>query len=676
MNKYLLYLETEEMPSSEYDNIKNQLEEAFKDNLQKRKIEYKDINVFIAPRRFGVYITDLSEGEEDTTEERKGPAKVAAYDKDGNPTKALNGFLRSCGKTENDVTIKEFNSAEYVFVKIDKKGFSTKEILSEISPEIIKKLNFKKSMRWGNGEYSFVRPIHNIISVFNDEKLDIELFGKKSSFIIKGHRFFGENFELENTENLFQKLEENYVIPFFEKRTERIKEEIKRVENKYGINVDSDGNLINEIAQLTEYPSAVVGEFKEKYMYLPEEVITTTIKHHQRSFVAKENGKISNKYVSFQDGYGREENITKGYSVVINSRLDDAAFYYDDDMETKIEDRLEKLNGITYQQGLGTYYDKVKRIVKLSDFIAGEIGTENKNTERAALLCKIDIPSSVVFEFPELQGKMAEIYLKNKNENYDVYKASEEHYHPVEETDCVPENEVSGIISLADRIDDIVGYFCIGKIPTGSKDPFALRRKAFGVIRIITENNWDIDLEKIINYSKEIYSKGFDTEKMNEFFMSRFETILIKENIKTDVIKTVVSNWKKPLRVYKISKMLNEYTEKDIFRDFMTAFQRINNISKNYEKNSFDENLFVLDAEKNLYKKYSEIFPIYTENIKNMKYSDAVEIILGLKNYIDNYFEDVFVMDKDDNVKNNRLGFLRKLSELFLEIGDISRLYQ
>jgi glycyl-tRNA synthetase beta chain len=677
MNKAIFEIGVEELPSSEYKNIIDQLKEKLEKIFKDNSLKYENMKTFISPRRFGALIEGFAEKQPDITEEKKGPPKNIAFDKEGNPTKAFQGFLKGAGLTEDDVKYKEINGAEYVVAEIFKPGKSTKEILETEIPKMLKEMTFKKSMKWGKGEFVFVRPVHWIMSKFNNEVLNIKAFGKEASNVSFGHRFFGGKITVETIDDYFTKMKENYVIVDLEERKQIIREQLEKIKLENKLDVEKDEALIEEIAELTEYPTAVIGEFKEKYMSLPQEIITVTVKHHQRSFVAKENGKVSNKYVSFQDGYGREKNVVDGYSRVINARLDDAAFYYEDDLETDLDKRLKELSGVTYHKGLGSYFDKIERMRDLSSYIGDKIGLKNlEKVRRASLLSKIDLTSNVVYEFPEMQGIMGRIYLEKKGEPEEIYMTASEHYRPFDETDDVPKSIESSIVSLSDKVDDIVGYFGIGKIPSGSKDPFALRRKAFGVIKILIENEWDLDLKAIINESSKILKLEYDEEKMEEFISSRLHTILSKSDINSEVINAVLINWNRPIRAFLSGKALNEFINDENFKQFITAFQRVNNISKNHNSTEYSGRNFKEEAEKDLFEKYLDVKPKFEKSIKTMNYKQAINDLIELKSSIDKYFDDVFVMDKHEDIRLNRLGFLKELANLFYEIGDVARLYQ
>ena len=687
MNKALFEIGVEDLPSSEFDSIVEQLDSNLRESLKKSNITFDKLEIFITPRRFGAYIEGLPLKQEDQKEERKGPPKSICFDKQNQPTKALEGFAKSVGVSIEDIQFKSFNGQDYAYVELVKIGESTKKVLENIIPEVITKMTFKKPMRWGTGEYAFVRPIHWVLALYNDEIISFEIFGKKSSNISFGHRFFGDKITVNTINTFFEQLRNQYVLPFYEERIQKIKKEIKtlEIENKISVSIEEHEDLVQEIAKMTEYPTAVLGSFNEKNLFLPSEIVTVTIKHHQRSFVASKEDKLLNLYISFQDGFGREQNVVAGYTRVINARLDDAAFYFEDDMKAEIEERLKELSEITYQKELGSYRDKVERISRISEKIAQMLNFKDLNiVKRAGLLCKIDIPSKVVYEFPELQGVMGRIYLQHKGEEEDVYLTAQDHYKPVSEYDEISTNLISNIVSLADRLDDLVGYFGINKIPTGSKDPFGLRRKTFGILRILITLEWDLNLNDLFNLTLQTYletnnqniSLEGKEEILKEFIDNRLATILERESVSKEAINAVLINSFKPLRAYLAAKSLDEFLEKEEFQDFLIAFQRVNNISKNHNSLDYQGRLFVENEEKILFQKYLEVKTLFEEQIKKLDYSGAIETLLSLKGNIDRYFDNVFVMSEDEAIRLNRLGFLKSLATLFYDIGDIEKLYK
>jgi len=687
LNKVIFELGVEDLPPTEFDSIRTQLEEGLKNSFEMNGITFLSLRIFITPRRFGAYIVGLPDKQPDKKDERKGPPKNLCFDKNEKPTKALEGFAKSSGVKVEEVQFKRVNNCEYAYIESIRKGEPTKIILKKIISEIINKMTFKKSMKWGTGKYSFVRPVHWVMAIYNNEIIDLELFGKMASKKSYGHRFFGEEILVHTPETFFDNLKRNYVIPSYEERIELIEREIKELQEKNDIEVsiEEHKDLVEEIAKMVEFPQGIVGTFEGKYLSLPQEIVVATVKHHQRSFVAMKDGIITNKYIAFQDGLDREKTVINGYSRVINARLDDAAFYYEDDLKVDIESRLEQLKDIMYQEGLGSYKEKCERISKLSIKIAEKLGLKDLElVKRAGILCKIDIPSKVVYEFPELQGVMGRIYLKHKGEEEDIYLTAQEHYKPLSENDEISTNLIANIVSLADKIDDIVGYFGIGKVPSGSKDPFALRRKVFGILRILLSFEWDLDLEYLFRLSQEIYNESgknnisisLEDNKLRDFIANRLETILEKENIIKEATNSVLINSFKPLRAYLAAKSLDKYFKKEEFQNFIIAFQRVNNISKNHNSDKYYGRLFVENAEKSLFQKYLEVKTQFEYHLKKLDYDGAIDALISLKEDIDRYFDNVFVMSEDESIRNNRLSFLKVLSKLFYEIGDIEKLYK
>lgn len=677
MNSILFELGIEELPTTEYNNIYNQIKDYVEAELMNRSIKHDNIEFILAPRRIGFFIHNIQERELDTNIEIKGPPKKIAYDDEGNPTKALLGFINKMKIEDNEIEIKSQNNVEYVFAVKQKKGQHIKDIISKIIKDLIKKLSFKKSMKWGNKQFEFVRPVHWMLLLFNDEIIPLKIFDIESSSYTYSHRLFNKKVKIDNVNFYYQNLQENLVIPVISNRRKKILNDLKQIELEKNIIIDKDKDLIEEISKLTEHPSSVLGTFDEKYLVLPEEIIKTTVKHHQKSFIVKQKENITNLFISFQDGYGREENIIKGYSRVINARLDDAYFYYKLDKTTSIEKRLKELERITYHKDLGTYKDKVDRLKHLTLELAKKLNFQNlEDFEKAALLSKIDIPSKIVYEFPELQGTFGKIYLSDKEIKEEICSSIEEHYYPKEENGELPNNFISTVISIADKIDDILGFFSTGNIPTGSKDPFALRRKATGILRIFIDKELDIDIWNLLENHINKNNFSIDTETIKEFMKSRFETILTKYQIQKEIINSVSLNWNNPIRALLAGKALNELINEDEFKKFIEGFQRVNNITKNHKENQYQGRLFKQQEEKDLFEKYLETKFEFDELIKRLNYKEALEILIKLKPSIDNYFDNVFVMDRDESLKLNKLSFLKNLADMFLKVGDISKIYQ
>ncbi|ABR30496.1 glycyl-tRNA synthetase subunit beta [Thermosipho melanesiensis] len=657
---YIFEIGVEELPTTEVNNILLQLEEKLEKFFKEEELRYSGLTVFYAPRRFGFFIKKIDEKQKDKTIEKRGPSKTVAFDENGNPTKALNGFLKSNNASIKDIEIRN----NYVFLSKKVEGKKTEELLKEKIPQIIYSLNFRKSMKWGNGEFSFVRIPHWILSVYKGEILEIELFGIKASNKTYGHRFVDDNIvEVKSIEDYLENLRRLKVIALHGERKEKVLSLLKNYETSF------DEGLIDEVVTLTEYPILLEGRFLEKYLSLPEELITTTIKHHQRSFTVYKGEKITNKFLSFIDSpNGNVDLIKKGYEKVVNARLEDAKYYYEKDLKVPLESFNESLKEIVFQKSLGTLMDKVERIEKISEKICEELKidySDKKRVLRTAHLCKADIASSVVYEFPELQGVMGRIYALKDGEDYNVALGIEEHYSDV------PKNITGAIVAIADRVDTVVGNFIVGNIPSGSKDPFGIRKKVDTLFEIPNVFSWDIDLLEVVKFSAELFGKGIPNE-LFEFFEARYE--VFNSNTRYDIARAVKRFWKRPLRGRLIAQALMNIVDKEEFQSLLIGFERVHNISSKFDSCEFDSTKFLDNAEKELFNKYIELKPRILEALDNLSFDAALLYLVEFRKYIDSYFDNVFVMTKQDDIRMNRLGFLKSLDRLFLKLGDLNLL--
>ena len=680
MGKDLLFeMIVEDLPPSEIDemieNFRNGVEREFKS----QELEHGEFNVFYTIRRFGFLMKDVADRQKDRVIEKRGPSTKIAFDEYGKPTKALEGFLKSNSGDMEDIETRKTDMGEYVFLKKKIDGKPAEMIIPGILEKIIHSLRFKKPMRWGKGEYVFIRPPHNLVCILGEKVLDVELFGLKSSSETFGLRFFGSGVSLKSPDEYEKKMEENHVIVFPIKRLKRIKDDMERFERETGLRVRKKEDLILEIVKVCEYPKLIHGVFDERFMDLPEEIIITTLEHHQRAFAVEDrDGVMVNRFVAFQDRPGESENVVKGYERVVNARLEDAKFYFEEDLKIPLERRNEELKGMIFQRELGTLFDKVMRIERISMMICDLLditGNEREFVKRGALLSKADIATNLVYEFPELQGKAGRIYALRQGENERVAFAIEQQYLPSYEDDPIPDDTVGAVIGLADRIDTIVGNFLIGNIPSGSKDPFGLRRKAIGVIRILEGFEWDLDLEAVIEEvrkSIKVEDRG-NRDEISGLFKSRLESYLITSHgIDYDIARAVLKLWNKPFRAILCAKALQEFRNDGKLEDVLIAFERPYNITKNHRSMKYDGALFKEEKERELFNKYMEIREKIESAVEHLDYSGALEKIVELKPYIDGYFDEVFVMVGEDDIRLNRLGFLKELSSMFEVFGDLS----
>ena len=669
--KALLEIGVEELPSSEVLAIRNQLREKIEKSLKASRLGYDGLRIFTASRRFGLYIDGLSPKQPDYLEEKKGPSEKIAY-KDGEPSRALLGFLKSNDAGSEDITVKD----GYVYIERKIPGKSSLEILPGIFRQAVLSLEFKKPMRWGDGTYRFVRPVKWVVSMIDNTVLEMDLFGKKASDTTKGHRFYFDEIRV-SPENYFEKLREALVIADGSERERRVLSEIEKTGELLQGNIPVDGELLEEVVSLTSI-HGVVGRFMEKYLALPPEVIIVTIKHHQRTFPVYREGVLTDNFVAFQDGPGDSlGNIRLGYEDVINARLEDAFFYYEKDLEKPLESYVPGLEEILFQKGLGSFMDKSKRTaalaIKIGKLLKAKSG-ELESIERTALLGKADQVTRVVQEFPEVQGVMGRIYAEKSGESEEVALGIEEHYHDQK----VPSTLSGAVAGVADRIDTVVGNFTIGNIPSASKDPYALRRKMAFIFRTMNYLGWKIDLKELLKESTGILGgQAFDTlQSVASFCRSRYEAYLLEQGFSINVTRAVSDWWRFPYLGERAAKAITEYVEKAEFTDLLIAYQRVHNISKNHDCDAFEGSKFVEQAERDLLNEYLECFESVSSALEKDDFEKALQLLTGLKSSIDRYFDDVFVMDNQEDIRLNRLGFLKSLDGLFLKVGDLSLLLE
>lgn len=671
MSDYLLELLLEEMPPSDIETILNTLEANVRDTLEKARIDHGRIDVFSTPRRFGFLVRDISSKQRDAAWTKRGPSENVAF-KDGKPTKALEGFLKSNNAQLSDIEISEFEGGKYVFLKKFEQGLETKTVLPQILPSILNSLQFSRPMKWGNGEFSYTRPIHSIISILDEEIVPFEYMGKKASNITKSHRYFDKHVTIKSADDYEQIMKESMVILRSGEREKMIVDGI----NNCGLEVIPDDELVHEISMITEYPQSVIGQFKSDYLTLPEPVLRTVLRHHQRTFITRKDGKVSREFLAFQDGpASRAANVKNGYEKVINARLSDAKFYQMEDLKYPLEHSNEKLAEMTFQRNLGTLMDKVKRIkeiaLKIGTFLNfGEV--ELKLVERAAILSKSDLGTNMIYEFPELQGIMGSIYATNEDPR--VALAIKEQYAPDGLEGEFPSDTIGAVIGLADRIDTIVANFAIGEIPSGSRDPYALRKKVFAILRILNNFEWDIDLKALISITENVLNKKVSMDNLAFFFKGRLDVLLRESlNISQDVSKAVIELWNKPFRSTLSAKAIEKSREELGFENFIIAYTRVHNISKNHDSFEYHVDLFD-ENEKKLFSAYMDAKPKIEEALDHLNYEEAFEHLRSLKPSIDEYFDTVFVMSPREDLRLNRLGFLKNLDQLFLNFGDLSLL--
>ena len=685
MNNYLLLeIGVEELPSRFGQTTLDQIENNLSKLLKEERINFDNIEKYATPRRLTFVIKNLADKATDLEEEVKGPAKKIAVDDDGNFTKPALGFMKSKGLDPENVYFKQLGNAEYLFGTIKQEGKHTSEVLKNIVPEAIKNVTFPKAMRWGGKNMRFARPIRWMVALLNNEVLDIDLEGIKSSNITRGHRFLGEKeFEVNSVEEYFEKLDKNFVILDQHKRKEMIRKQAVEVAKSLGGEVELDEDLLEEITFLVEYPTAFYGEFDEEYVKLPKEVVTTPMKEHQRYFPVLKDGKLLPNFIAVRNGDSNRIDLVKaGNEKVLRARLADALFFYHEDTKKPLESFVDKLQTVVFQAKLGTVYDKTLRIEKLSQVILNELNmTESKeNTLRAAKLCKADLVTNMVFEFTELQGIMGRDYAQVSGENEEVCQGIFEHYLPRFAGDILPETNTGIALSIADKLDSIAGFFAIGIKPSGSQDPYALRRQALGILSILLDRKLSVNLNNLINAALDNYSNlEFNKEEVAsqivEFFVERVKNLFKDLGIRYDVIDAVLNNNLDDISdIHTRALELNRWLQKDELVEMLTAFNRVATLAEKATTDIVKENLLKEDAEIKLYNGFKEIKSNVESLLLDKKYNEALDAFATLRPLVDNLFDNVMVMDKDEAIKENRLGLLKQIYSTMLTICDLSKI--
>ena len=689
MNNYLLEIGVEELPSRFVNMAIEQLYEKSKKLLNENEIGFEDVKVYATPRRLSLIIEGLDEKQKDIQKEVKGPSVKIAYDDDKKPTKPLLGFMKSQNISEDDLVIKEVKGTDYVFANISSIGRKSSEILAEIMPSLIKDINFPKNMRWGGKNIRFARPIRWVVSLLNDKVVEFDFEGIPVGNKTKGHRFLGSSeIIVDNVDNYEKLLEENYVILDQNKRREIIKYESTKIAKTLGGEIHENEDLLEELTFIVEYPTPIKGSIKEKYLSLPKEVVTTTMIDHLRfTPIYSQDGELLPYFITVRNGTNDYEDIViAGNEKVLGARLEDAKFFYEDDISKALEDYVENLKGVLFHDKLGSMLAKEKRDGVVAKKIAKSLSFADEAIDaldRVAHLSKADLTTKMVVEFTELQGVMGEIYAQNSGEKEIVATAIREQYLPKFAGDELPKSSVGSIFSLADKIDTIAGLFAIGEIPTGSADPFALRRSAIGIINIIRNNAWKFNLSEAIETSLYEYIKDlgltFNHEEViqnvRDFFFGRIKTMLQEEGIRYDIIDAVLIPESEIQDIFAKAIELNQWFNEDRSK-FVDAYNRINNLTKNVDFTEVNEELLKEDEEKNLYNKFIEINEKFNDSLSSENYREAMNVLNELVPSIDAFFDNVMVMAEDEKIRQNRLALINSIEENIQKILKIENIVE
>jgi glycyl-tRNA synthetase beta chain len=685
---FLIEIHTAELPPKSLLALAENFCAGITTRLQKNELTFKESCFFATPRRLAVLVTALISDQPDKAIERKGPALDKAYDADGKPTPACVGFARSAGIDVSELVTLETAQGKFVGCKQQIKGKHVTEILPALVEEALTALPIPKPMRWGAHPQKFIRPVYSVIMLYGKDIIDADILGCKTDRKTYGHRFMHpEVVEIAEPSTYENTLEKAFVIADFKKRQKKISEEIRKIQTKKlgdDTHIVNDQNLLEEVTSLVEWPHAICGSFEKAFLQVPVEALTAAMMDHQRYFpVFSGSNQLLPNFIAISNIVSKDdERIVKGNERVLRARLSDAAFFYETDKKISLRNRVEKLQNIIFQNKIGTLYDKTKSLEGLAAYIAKHIGADTATTERAATLSKTDLTTELVGEFPELQGIAGSYYAKHDGESTEIATALSEQYKPRFSGDDLPQTSVGCALAIADRLYTLIGIFGINQPPTGDKDPFGLRRAALGILRIVIENKFNLNLQKLIekasHYIPGLENKNVANDVLN-FILDRLKPWYQEQGINANTIAAVMAlkNMDNP---YDISRRIEAVTafEKLPEADALSAAnKRVSNILAKYDgqfAESLREKLFENDAERDLAKQIEHHAKMIEKFSEAAEYQKILSQLANLRAPVDNFFDHVMVMTDDKAKRENRLLMLKKLRELFLHVADIALL--
>ncbi len=676
MTKNLLVeLGLEEMPAYVVTPSMKQLRDKMAAFLTDNRLTFDKIEMFSTPRRLAVRVSNLSEKQTDLTEDFKGPSKKIALDADGHFTKAAQGFVRGKGLTVEDITFREVKGEEYVYVTKQEIGKPVEELIDGVV-DVLTSLSFPVNMHWGTNTFEYIRPVHTLTVLLDDESFLMNLFDIESGRTSRGHRFLGHEVKIQSADSYEEDLREVFVIASPMERENMILDQIKEIERMHNVHVEIDENLLDEVLNLIEYPTAFIGRFDDRYLDVPEEVLVTSMKVNQRYFVVRnENGKLLPYFVSVRNGNAEHlENVVKGNQKVLVARLEDAEFFWREDQRLIISDLVDKLKKVTFHEKIGSLAEHMERTAKIAALLAekAHLSTrEAKDVARAASIYKFDLLTGMVGEFDELQGIMGEKYALLAGENIAVARAIREHYLPTASDGELPDTKVGAILAIADKIDTILSFFSVGLIPSGSNDPYALRRATQGVVRILDKFGWHIALDELI---EQLYALQFDSltysnkEQVLDFFRARIEKMM-DNDIPKDIVTAVLNSSTFVVRdLVEVAALLAEKAQENSFKPAVESLARVFNLAEKAEAVSVvNESLFENEEEKELHTA-----------IEHLTLSDDlagnIEQLFALSPVIDAFFDNTMVMAEDEVIRANRLALLASLTTKAKKVAQFNQI--
>tara|TARA_Y100001956_G_scaffold81492_1_gene99208 strand:+ start:1996 stop:4065 length:2070 start_codon:yes stop_codon:yes gene_type:complete len=679
----LVEIGTEELPPKSLRKLATAFADNLTEELKALELSFESINWYASPCRLGLQVSALATEQQDKVVEKRGPATKAAYDADGNPTKAAMGWARGCGIEVSEAETLETEKGAWLLHRATVKGQAATELLADAINKALAKLPIPKPMRWGSNKTQFIRPVHTVAALLGSTQVQGEVLGKPISNELQGHRFHHPaRVTVNHADEVFETLKSAYVVADYEARKAQIRAQIEEAAAAVDAVVAMDEDLLEEVTSLVEWPVTLTASFEEEFLAVPDEALIYTMKDDQKYFpLLDKAGNLINKFLFVSNIESKDPSVViSGNEKVVRPRLADAQFFFETDKKKTLESRLESLGSVLFQKQLGTLKDKSERIAALAGYIAEQVGADKALAERAGLLSKTDLMTEMVMEFTDVQGVMGMHYARIDGEAEEVALAQNEQYMPRFAGDNLPSNPISYAVALADKFDTLVGIFGIGQAPKGDKDPFALRRAAIGALRIMVEKELKLDIHNIVAKSQELFADKLNNdnvaEDVFEFMLGRFRAWYQDEGISVDVIQAVLARRpSSPADFDRRVKAVSHFRTLAEAESLAAANKRVNNIlAKNNVTSdaAVDNALLAEDAEKMLAAQVAELTealaPVYAAG----DYQGALTQLASLREAVDNFFDNVMVMADDEAVKNNRLALLSQLSRLFLNTADIS----
>lgn len=680
---FLLEIGSEELPWGAVQDGREQLRANLAALLERERLSWDGMEVYSTPRRLAVLVRGLAGRQADLETEVRGPSRSAAFDREGRPTAAAEGFARSRGVRIEDLQVRETGKGEFVFAVVREEGRPTREILPGLAEELVRSFSFRKSMRWGMGEFRFARPVRWLLALYGEEVVPLAAAGLQAGRMTRGHRFLcGGEVEIRRPDEYLEALRRSCVLADEAERRRAIEEGVGEALAGKGMRAIPSGDTLDEVVDLVEYPHVLLGGFDEGFLGLPREVLVTAMQEHQRYFpVERDDGGLAAAFLVVHNGDpGKAEVILRGHERVLRARLEDASFFYQEDLRVPLERRLEDLRAVVWQAKLGSLYDKAQRLREVCGEIcrSAHLSEEvREKAQRAALLCKADLVTSMVMEFPSLQGTMGRIYALACGEDGETAAAVEEHYLPRFAGDALPRTLPGAVLSLAEKVDNLAGCFGVGLVPSGSEDPYGLRRQALAILSILAGSRLHLDLASLLRKAAENLALSDPAEvagEVGDFCRQRWRQALISEGFDHDLVAAVLAQaTRDPYEARLRLEALQAARREGLLQKAYTGFERCYNLSRKAANPRLAEELLVEEAEKELYSRLVWAQEPLRGYLDAGEHGAALDVLLALAPHVDRFFSEIFVMGDDERLRENRLALLHAVASLFLEFADFSQ---